>query len=279
MFHLRSLGAIDLCGSDGGEVRTILAQPKRFALLTYLVVERGRGYARRDVLATLLWSDVDEAHARGSLRQSVRFLRKTLGPGAIESCGEESLEVPVTAISCDAAAFEHACASRNLTAALELYRGSFLDGFMLPGNAPVFEHWLQAKRDALRELAIRAASMLAQCQEAAGDSAVAIGYARRVVALAPHDESAEQRLIALLNRTGNRAGALEEYEAFERRLAEEYNVEPSSQTRALMRIVRAGTRAASARTSELDTMTDNGRHDGAPALDTVAVLAFRDAQR
>ena len=82
MFELRALGATDLRDGDGGEVRSVLAQPKRFALLTYLSVERERGYARRDALATLLWPDLDEDHARGSLRQSVRFLRKTLGPNA-----------------------------------------------------------------------------------------------------------------------------------------------------------------------------------------------------
>jgi serine/threonine-protein kinase len=279
VFQLRSLGAIDLRGGDGEEVRSVLAQPKRFALLTYLTVERDHGYARRDALATLLWPDLDDAHARGSLRQSVRFLRKTLGPGAIESCGEESLEVPEAAVSCDAAAFERACASRDPAAALELYRGSFLDGFVLPGNAPAFEHWLQAKRTDLRELAIRAASTLAQREEAIGDSAAAIGYARRVVSLAPYDEAAERRLIALLNRTGNRAAALEEYEAFERRLAEEYDVEPSSETRALMRSVRASAPAPSGRAPEADTTAAHGRLDVTPSFDSVAVLAFRDAQR
>ena len=279
MFHLRSLGAIGVRGSDGVEVRSVLAQPKRFALLTYLTVERERGYARRDALATLLWPDLDDAHARGSLRQSVRFLRKTLGAGVIESCGEESLEVPVTAVSCDAVAFEGACACRDLAVALELYCGSFLDGFVLPGNAPAFEQWLQAKRIDLRELAVRAASTLAQREEANGDSTAATKYARRVVALAPHDEAAERRLIALLNRTGNRAGALEEYETFERRLAEEYDVEPSTETRALMRSVRASTPVPSERISQLDTVAAHGRLDGAPALDSVAVLTFRDAQR
>ena len=279
MFHLRSLGAIGLRGSDGAEVRSVLAQPKRFALLTYLTVGRERGYGRRDALAALLWPDLDDAHARGSLRQSVRYLRKTLGAGVIESCGEEALEVPATSVSCDAVAFEDACASGDLAVALELYRGSFLDGFVLPGDAPAFEQWLQAKRTALRELAIRAASALAQHEEANGDATAAIKCARRVVALAPHDETAERRLIALLNRTGNRAGALEEYEAFERRLSEEYDVEPSSETLALMRRVRAGTLTPSERTSQTDPVAGGGRPDGAHALDSVAVLAFRDAQR
>ena len=256
----------------------MLAQPKRFALLTYLSVERERGYARRDALATLLWPDLDEDHARGSLRQSVRFLRKTLGPDVIESCGEESLAVRATTISCDAVAFEHACANGDLAAALELYRGSFLEGFVLPG-APAFEQWLQSRRAELRDQVVRAASTLAQREESAGNAGAAIQCARRVVALAPHDEAAERRLIALLNRTGNRAGALEEYEAFERRLADDYNVEPSSETRALMRSVRATAPRPSERTAALHSVTTYDALDGAPALSSVAVLPFVDAQR
>jgi DNA-binding SARP family transcriptional activator len=276
-FHLRSLGAIDLRDGDGAEVRSVLAQPKRFALLTYLVVEGERGFARRDALATLLWPALDDAHARGSLRQSVRFLRKALAADVIESCGEESLTVRAT-VSCDAVAFEHACAERNLATALELYRGTFLDGFVLPG-ASEFEQWLQVRRADLRELATHAASALAQREEAAGNTAAAMKYARRLVALAPHDEAAERRLIALLNRTGNRAGALAEYETFEQRLAEDYDVEPSVETRALMRSVRASSSLSSERTSEPDHTAAQRKRDGVPAYDSVAVLAFRDAQR
>ena len=278
MFHLRSLGAIGLRDDTGTEMRSVLAQPKRFALLTYLATERERGYARRDALATMLWPDLDDGHARGSLRQSVRYLRKELGASLIEKCGEESLRVPVMALSCDAVAFEGACANRELEVALELYCGNFLDGFVLPGNAPAFELWLQAKRTSLRELAVRAASALARREEASGDSTAATKYARRVVALAPHDEVAERQLIALLNRAGNRAGALEEYESFERRLAEEYDVQPSSETRALMRSVRGRTPSPFERPSQLDAMAGHGRHEGLPALDSVAVLAFRGPQ-
>jgi len=278
VFHLRSLGATDLRSSDGVEVRSVLAQPKRFALLTYLSVERERGFARRDAMATLLWPDLDDDHARGSLRQSVRFLRKALGAEVIESCGEESLTVQATCVSCDAVAFEHACANGDLAAALELYRGSFLDGFVLPGSAPAFEQWLQSRRAELRDHAVRAASTLAQREEVAGNAGAAIQCARRVVALAPHDEAAERRLIALLNRTGNRAGALEEYEAFERRLADDYNVEPSSETRALMRSVRASAPHSAERAAARSATTQRPP-DGTPALSSVAVLPFVDAQR
>ena len=44
MIRLRTLGPLDLRGSDGEELRTILAQPKRVALLAYLALATPRGF-------------------------------------------------------------------------------------------------------------------------------------------------------------------------------------------------------------------------------------------
>ena len=42
----RTLGALDLRGPEGRELHTLLAQPKRVALLAYLCVARPRGFHR-----------------------------------------------------------------------------------------------------------------------------------------------------------------------------------------------------------------------------------------
>ncbi|MGH7476763.1 MAG: BTAD domain-containing putative transcriptional regulator, partial [Longimicrobiales bacterium] len=52
------------------------------------------------------------------------------------------------------------------------------------------------------------------------------------------DERGIRRLIALLDRAGDRAGAIVAYEDFARRLAEELEVEPAPETRALVEEVR-----------------------------------------
>jgi len=63
-----------------------------------------------------------------------------------------------------------------------------------------------------------------------------------------------RRLIALLDRQGDRAGALEAYEAFARRVAAEYDAEPAAETRALVAAVRARRRAEPAAASpEVDS--------------------------
>src|SRR5207247_3907126 len=74
------------------------------------------------------------------------------------------------------------------------------------------------------------------------------------VALTPHDEALLRRLIALLDRHGDRAGALEAYEAFTVKLAEEYAAEPAAETQALVAAVRARERAAPVRLPAMDLL-------------------------
>ena len=57
--------------------------------------------------------------------------------------------------------------------------------------------------------------------------------------LAPFDEGAVHRLIELLDRIGNRAGAVSAYDHFARRLRDEYAAEPSPETEVLIDRVRS----------------------------------------
>jgi DNA-binding SARP family transcriptional activator len=61
---------------SGGE-RISLPTRKARALLAYLAVNAGRPQPR-DKLSTLLWGETARAQARGSLRQSLAALRKSL---------------------------------------------------------------------------------------------------------------------------------------------------------------------------------------------------------
>jgi DNA-binding SARP family transcriptional activator len=90
MIQLRMLGTLDLKGIDGRAVHSILAQPKRLALLAYLAIHTDQG-ARRDSVVALFWPELDTAHARGALRQSLRFLRRELGVGILNGHSDEAL--------------------------------------------------------------------------------------------------------------------------------------------------------------------------------------------
>jgi DNA-binding SARP family transcriptional activator len=236
--ELRLLGTLALTGAGGREIAAILAQPKRLALLAYLAAARPRGFHRRDTILGLFWPELDQAHARGALNRAVYFLRSALGDAAILSRGDEELGVAPDGLWCDVRAFDDALGAERLEAALELYGGDLLVGFYVDG-APEFERWLAEERSALRIRAAGAARALAARHETGGNFTPAIGWARRAAIYAPDDERALRRLIALLDKAGDRAGALRAYEAFAARLAAELGAVPSAETRALVDRLRA----------------------------------------
>ena len=91
MIELRTLGALELTSADSRAVGSVLAQPRRTALLCYLALAVPRGFHRRDTLLSLFWPDDDTEQGRHALRQSVYFLRRALGADAIVSRGDEEL--------------------------------------------------------------------------------------------------------------------------------------------------------------------------------------------
>jgi DNA-binding SARP family transcriptional activator len=53
MIELRTLGALELTSTDNSAVGSVLAQPRRAALLSYLALASPRGFHRRDTLFAL----------------------------------------------------------------------------------------------------------------------------------------------------------------------------------------------------------------------------------
>ena len=231
------LGTLDLKGTDGRAVHSILAQPKRLALLAYLAVHAAG--ARRDSVIALFWPELDTAHARGALRQSLRFLRRELGDGILNGHSDEAIAFEPATVWCDVVAFEQACKGGQAAQALQLYRGAFLDGCFVSSGSQELERWIAAERTRLGQLAARAAADFVEHAEREGDLPTAVLAARQGVALDPDDESALARLIALLDRSGDRAGALSAFETFRRHVLTEYDATPSPETDARMRAIRA----------------------------------------
>lgn len=233
MIRFQTFGTPELRAADGRAHLSILAQPKRTALLAYLAVASPRGYHRRDTLLGLFWPESETERARHSLNQAIYALRSTLGEGVLVSRGSEEVGLAPETIWCDVAAFETALETDEFEKALELYRGDLLPGFFL-SETPEFERWLESERLRLRGQAVETAWQLAEREEEAGNTVGAAHWARRAAAYAPDDELSLRRLLTLLDRLGDRAGALAAYDTFARRLAEEYGAEPSPETRGLI---------------------------------------------
>ena len=238
MIRLQTLGAVDLRDADGRELSLVLRRPKLLALLAYLAIARPAGFHRRDRLVALLWPELDHGHARNALRQAIHALRDAMGRDVFLARGDEELAVNEQRLWCDVRAFEAALDAGDAEHALQFHRGGLLVGLYLSG-ARDFECWLEEEQEYVRHRACDAARALADREEAAGNVTAAVRWAWRLTEMAPLDETAVRRLIAMLDRAGDRAGAVRVYEGFERRLARDFELEPSLKTQSLLRGIRS----------------------------------------
>src|SRR6266550_1276213 len=146
MIELQTLGGLDLRDAKGRELRVVLRQPKRFALLAYLAVASPRRFHRRDTLLGLFWPELDQDHARAALRRALYFLRAQLGPEVVAGRGDDEVGVPEEALWCDAAALDRALDEGEPEQAVGLYRGTFLEGLYVAGAAAEYQEWLERER-------------------------------------------------------------------------------------------------------------------------------------
>jgi DNA-binding SARP family transcriptional activator/TolB-like protein len=261
LIRLFLFGGLRVEGETAADRRSVLSQPRRLALLAYLVLRARRGVQRRDELLGIFWPESDTAHARGALRNALHFLRLAVGPGVIHSRGSEEIELEPGALWCDAVEFEQLLDAGDTERALTLYSGDLLGGFFI-SDAPDFEHWLDAERDRVRRRAADAARTLAEAAEAAGEPAPAAARYRHLLELAPADESALRGLMRTLAASGDRGEALYAYESVRRRLEEEYGLETAAETSSLAESIRAAQSSGGA--------VEGTAREPLPAKDTAA---------
>lgn len=236
--ELRILGDIDLRDTDGNRVDSIVAQPKLFALLAYVTLAIPGGAQQRDLLISVFWPELAESNARNALNQSLHRLRQALDPHAVVSHGTNEVGIDHSRLSCDALDFVEAIDAGELETALGLYRGNLLTGLFVPGS-PDFERWLDGERAKLRRMAFEAAITLGREAETAEDLASAARWDRRAMNIIPERGTAVRQLMAVLARAGNPAEAVLEFDRFAARLEEDYALQPSDETRAVVESIRS----------------------------------------
>jgi serine/threonine-protein kinase len=227
------LGGIDLTGAPSADARQLLSHPKTVALLAVLTLSTKARFQRRDRIVGMLWPELDQAHARAALRKATMELRARLGPAVLESRGDEEIALSEGVLTCDVVEFLAAIEHDRLAGALELYRGELMPGFHIP-ESTAFDDWLEGERKALVERATAAAWALAQVRENDAHLTEAGTLARRAVQYSGTDERILRRTLLMLERIGDRAGALKLYEGFAQRVRRELDVDPSAETVALV---------------------------------------------
>ena len=190
-----------------------------------LAVARARGVSR-DKLIAYLWPEQDAEHGRALLSDSIYRVNQALGGEAIVSSGED-LRLSPDVLSSDVAAFEEAVDRGDWQAAVDLYAGPFLDGFFL-GDAEEFERWAAAERDRMGRSFARALEALGESAERRDDRVEAVRWWRALAAHDPYSSRVAVRLMRALDRSGDRAAALQHARVHATLLAEEFGTEPDA---------------------------------------------------
>ena len=190
---------------------------------------------------SLLWPDMPLESAQVNLRQTIYRLRqaipevtdrltKTLGP--LIRADRLMIEInPSADITIDVDEFEEAIAVDPAVAVAQ-YRGDFLANFYVTDSSP-YETWAQTLREKYRRQMLTALEKLCQDQLQQGNYDQAQSYAWRQLEIEPLREQGYRQLMMALASGGQRDAALAQYQVCTRKLKEELDIEPSTETRRL----------------------------------------------
>jgi serine/threonine-protein kinase len=231
-----TLGRLSLRTGDH-ELTGDAIQPRRMALLGVLAAAGPAGVGR-DKLLGLLWPE--HASPRAILNESLSVLRGALGKDAILSLSDV-LRIDPQAVWTDVGMFREHLARGALREAVDLYRGTFLDGFYVRA-ASGFEDWLAREQDRLRREFAHAMEALAGEAAAAGDRLAAAEWWRRY---AEHDEYSvrvARAYVEALVTAEEPALALRFAQHFDERLRQELGISPEQSLAEFTRVILASPR-------------------------------------
>jgi DNA-binding SARP family transcriptional activator/TolB-like protein len=232
-YRLETFGKLTLIGGATGNLSH---QRRRLALLALLAASSERGMSR-DQLIGYLWPDSSGENGRHSLEQLLHALRRALGESAFKGTNPVALDTGV--IASDVNDFEHALARGDLTAAVELYAGPFLQGFYLD-DAAEFERWATTERTRLANRYSETLTRLAAEAERARDNTGSIRWRRRQVEADPVSSRSALALMRALVASGDQTAALQHARIYEALVRQELESEPDPSIMSYVAALRSG---------------------------------------
>ncbi|WP_222262854.1 AfsR/SARP family transcriptional regulator [Modestobacter marinus] len=185
----------------------------------------------RAAVAGLLWPDVPESQAHGSLRSALWRLQK-VAPGLVDVSGGALALAP--AVRVDVREFDvwaHSALDPRGDADPVISAGVGMSGDLLPGW---YDDWVLLERERLRQLRLHALEALADKLTAAGRHGEAVQAAHAAVRTEPLRETAHRTLMRIHLAQGNVAEAIRTCESFRALLFDELGVAPSPQMEELV---------------------------------------------
>lgn len=217
--------------------------PRANALLIYLAVT-GRPHSR-DILADLLWGEMNNQRARNNLRYALSDLRQVAGdylhitPQTVRFLDQRPYWLDVDILRATLTAATQPSSLPEFQAALDLYQGEFLHGFYVR-NAPAFEEWVIHQRAVLHTLVVHGLYQLAEGYAQAGEYNAGLTTTQRLLALEPWHEAAHRLRMRLFMHCGQRSAALLQFAECQQVLATELAIAPETETVLLYEQIRSG---------------------------------------
>lgn len=226
MKELKILGPVELRDVSGNLEHSFLAGPKRLALLAFLVLNRPRGFHRRDRILPLLWPEKGQKNARNSLSNLLYHIRKTLGSEIVITRGTEEIGIDTSKLWCDALEFEELIKKGELLDAVNLYRSDLLEGLHIANASADFEQWIDLERQRFRNLYGDALEALALQSEKKGETNKAIKWWQLSLETTPYDTHKVKHYLKLLTAIGSRAEVIRIAEQHASFLHRELDIDP-----------------------------------------------------
>jgi len=280
LVRLTLLGGYRVRRPNGEDVR--LPTRKTEALLAFLACHPGDKQPR-DRLTALLWGDRSDRQARHSLSQTLLSIRNCFeDPDALLLIEREAVALKAGAVESDVVDFRRlADGKSDLRAALDLYRGPFLDGFGL--REPGFEEWLTEERSRLHGEVFSTFLALADSQAEAGNATEAIATLNNAVRFDPLAEEAYRRLMQVQIDHGLCNDAIRAYRGLAEALKRELNTQPDPSTMAIYQSAMARPKSAQGQASaeaadvapSAQPAAEQGESRG-PRRASVAIMPFVD---
>lgn len=251
-FEIRLLGRFAVL-RDGVEVPAGEFRQSLVRRLVRILASRRGEFVSRDFLVDALWPAGGPADPGANLRVLVTLARRALGEraqiqalsggytlaggdGCLVDTEEFMRHATVAAGLLQQRRYEPAL--RAFRAALQVWRGE-------PLAEDAFEDWSREFRSRLLLVHLHVLEGAAQAALSIGAPIDAVGWAEQAVSGEPLRERSNALLIQALAESGHTAGALQAYDDFRRRLAEELGLDPSGEVQQIQaRILRGETRPA-----------------------------------
>lgn len=221
---IRLFGKLAVTGPDGRVIAITGAKSQGLAAYLALNTEMPPS---RDRLMALFWGDRFTDQARQSLRQAVAKLRRTFRAGDSDAILAEGDRVGLNPdlVKVDVDEFATLADDTSPAAtgrAMDLLIGPLLDG--LYGQTADFEDWVASERQRFATMTLRVLERAAEVALKGGDTAKALDIARRIVATEPLRDASQAVLIRILAQQGERAAAVQQFNAYEATLKKELGV-------------------------------------------------------